>query len=145
MSFKKTELMSIVKSTSLNPIVPLGNEGNIKVVERFKYLGAFSSADDTNIKDLNKRIGKAAGAFRELEKVWKDRHLKLDIEMKFYNSCFLSTFLYAAECWSLTERDEARLDAFDMRCQRKLLQIVWSQRITNKYIGSVQFFRNLPH
>ena len=62
MSFKKIELMFICKSTSHNPIVPLENEGNIKVVvEHFKYLEAFSSADGTNIKELN-RIGKAAGA-----------------------------------------------------------------------------------
>ena len=137
MSFKKTELMSIGKSTSSNPIVPLGNEGNIKVVEHFKYLGAFSSADGTNVKEINNRVGKAAGAFRELEKVWKDRHLSLDIKMKFYNSCVLSTLLYAAECWSLTERDEARLDAFDMRCQRKILRIAWTQHITNKYVRSL--------
>ena len=129
MSFKKIELMFIGKSTSHNPIVPLENEGNIKVVvEHFKYLEAFSSADGTSIKELN-RIGKAAGAFRELDK-WKDLPLNLDIKMKFYNSYVL----YAAECWNLTERDEARLDAFDMRCQRKIMGIAWSQRMTNKYV-----------
>ena len=52
--------------------------------------------------------------------------------------------MYAAECWSLTERDEARsrkfkihwarLDAFDMRCQREILRIMWSQHITNRYV-----------
>ena len=72
--------MSIGKSTSPNPIVPLGNEGNINVVEHFKYLGAFSSAKGANAIELNNR---------ELEKVWKDRHLNLDIKMKFYNSCVL--------------------------------------------------------
>ena len=70
MRFKKTKLMSIGKSTSPNPIFPLGNEGNINVVEHFKYLGGFSSADDTNFKELKNKIGKAAEAFRELEKVW---------------------------------------------------------------------------
>ena len=56
-------------STSPNPIVPLGNESNIKVEKHYKYLGALSGADGTNIKELNNRISKAAGAFRELEKV----------------------------------------------------------------------------
>ena len=64
-----------------------------------------------------------------------NRHLDLDIKMKFYNSCVFST-LYAAECWSLTERDEYRLDAFDMRCQRKILRIAWSQHTSNKYVRS---------
>ena len=81
--------MSIGKSTSPNPIVPLGNEGNINMVEHFKYLGAFSSAKGANAIELNNRTGEAAGAFGELEKVWKDRHLNLDIKMKFYNSCVL--------------------------------------------------------
>ena len=134
MSYKKTEIMPIGRASASNPIVPLGNEGNIKVVEHFKYLGAYCSADGTNVKELNNRVGKASAAFRELDKVWRDRNISLDTKMKFYNACVLSTLLYAAECWTLTERDEARLDAFDMRCQRKILRVVWSQHISNNTI-----------
>ena len=36
-------------------------------------------------------------------------------------ACILSTLLYVCECWTLNERDEPRLDAFDMHCQRKIL------------------------
>ena len=53
------------------------------MVEHFKYLGAISSADGTNLKELNDRIGKVTEAFRELEKVWKDQKdqpLNLDIK-----------------------------------------------------------------
>ena len=46
MSYKKTEIMSIGQASGSNPIVPLGDEGLIKVVDHFKYLGAFCSADD---------------------------------------------------------------------------------------------------
>ena len=58
-------------------------------------------------------------------------------QIEILHACILSTLLYAAECWSLTERDEARLDAFDMRCQRKILRIKWSEHVTNKHIRSV--------
>ena len=136
MSYKKTEILPIGSATTLNPVVPLGDEGNIKVVDHFKYLGAYCSADGSNTKELNNRIGKASAAFRELDKVWKDRNISLNTKMKFYNACVLSTLLYAAECWTLTERDEARLDAFDMRCQRKILKIVWFQHISNDNIRS---------
>ena len=88
-------------------------------------------------KEINHRIGKASGTFRELDMVWKDLYINRSTKLKFYNACVLSTPLYAAECWSLTERDEARLDAFDMRCQRKILRIKWSQHVTNKHIRSV--------
>ncbi|XP_072039784.1 uncharacterized protein [Amphiura filiformis] len=125
MSYKKTEIMSISRSNVTKPAVHLGNEGLIKVVDHFKYLSAYCSADGSNVKELNNRIGKATGAFRELDKVWKDRNINLETKLKFYNACVLSTLLYAAECWTLTERDEARLDAFDMRCQRKILRVIY--------------------
>ena len=137
MSFKKTEILPIGHSCTTPHTVPLGDEGNIKVVQHFKYLGAYCSADGTNTKELNHRVGKAAGAFRELDMVWKDRYINLNTKMKFYNACVLSTLLYGAECWSLTERDEARLDAFDMRCQRKILRITWLQHKTNHYVRSL--------
>ena len=137
MSFKKTEILPVGHTYTAVPTVPMGDEGNIKVVEHFKYLGAFCSTNGTNVKELNHRLGKAAGAFRELDKVWKDRYINLDTKIKFYNACVLSTLLYSAECWSLTERDEARLDAFDMRCQRKILRITWSQHKTNEFIRSL--------
>ena len=89
-----------------------------------------------NVKELNIRIGKASAAFRELDKEWRDRNINLDTLMKFYNACVLSTFLYECECWALTEWGEARFDAFDMRCQRKILRVVWSQYITNSSIRS---------
>ena len=94
--------MSIGQASVSNPKVPLGNEGLIKVMDHFKYLGAFCSANATNVKELNSRIGNASAAFRELDKVWRDRNINLDTKLKFYNACVLSTLLYACECWTLT-------------------------------------------
>ena len=64
-------------------------------------------------------------------KIWKDHNINLDTKMKFYNVCVLCTLLYDAECWTLTETDDSRLDAFDMRCQRKILRVTWSQHNSN--------------
>ena len=128
--------MSIRQASTSNPIVPLGNEGLIKVVDHFKYQGAFCSTNGTNVEELNSRIGKASAVFRELDKVWRDRNINLDTKLKIFNACVLSTLLYACECWTLTKRDDARLDAFDMHYQRKILQVIWSQHITNSSIRS---------
>ena len=53
MSFKKTEILPNGHQPSKSaPAVPLGNEGIIKVVDHFKYLGAYCSTDGTNAKNL---------------------------------------------------------------------------------------------
>ncbi|XP_072048927.1 uncharacterized protein [Amphiura filiformis] len=57
------------KCTTYTPSVPMGDEGLTKVVDHFKYLEAYFSADGSNAKELNHRIGKASDAFKELEKV----------------------------------------------------------------------------
>ena len=49
----------------------------IKDEDHFKYLGVYSSSDGTNTKELNYRLGKAAGIFRELDKIWKNRYINL--------------------------------------------------------------------
>ena len=55
MSYKETEIMSIGQAYVSSPIVVLGIEGLIKVVNNFKYLGAFCSANGTNVKDAEQQ------------------------------------------------------------------------------------------
>ena len=77
------------------------------------------------------RLGKAARVIRELDKIGNNRYINLPTRMQFYNACVMSTLLYGAECWTLKDKDENRLDAFDMRCQREILMIRWYQYLSN--------------
>ena len=83
MSFKKTEIMSVSQARVPNHIVLLGNEGHIKVVQHFKYLGAYCNWNGANTKKLNNRIGRVSAAFRELDKVWRNRNINVDTKIKF--------------------------------------------------------------
>ena len=40
-------------------------------------------------------------------------------------------FLYGAETWSITKAIEKRIDAFDQWCLRRILNITWSECVTN--------------
>ena len=44
----------------------------------------------------------------------------------------LSTFLYACEGWTLTEEIEIRIQVFEMRCYRRLLDISYKDNVTNE-------------
>ena len=46
------------------------------------------------------------------------------------HDCVFFTLLYGAECWTLKDKDENRLDVFDTGCQRKILKIR-SQHVRN--------------
>ena len=47
----------------------------------------------------------------------------------------ISIFLYACESWTLTAELEKRMQAFEMRCYQRLLNISYKDHVTNKEVG----------
>ena len=50
--------------------------------------------------------------------------------------CFLviSIFLFVCESWTLTAELEKRMQAFEMRCYQRLLNIMYKDDVTNKEV-----------
>ena len=48
----------------------------------------------------------------------------------------LPTFFYACESWTLTAEIERRIQALEMRCYRRLLNISYKDHVTNKEVRS---------
>ena len=46
----------------------------------------------------------------------------------------LSTFLYACESWTLTAEIERRIQALEMKCYRRLLNISYKNHVTNEEV-----------
>ena len=67
-----------------------------------------------------------------------DRHIwpskmSLSTKLRLYNvyRYILSVFLFGAETWSITKAIEKRIDASDQCCLRHILNITWSEHVTN--------------
>ena len=58
-----------------------------------------------------------------LDNIWKDKRLSLSIKLRVYLALVQSVLLYASETWTLTVVDSKTLDAFHMKCQRRILGI----------------------
>jgi len=129
-SLKKTNIMG--QDVSDIPHICI-NDHTLDVVEDFTYLGSTISSNLSLDADLNKRIGKASTAMARLSKrVWENSMLTIKTKMRVYQACVLSTLLYGSETWALYARQESRLNAFHMRCLRRILGIKWQDHVTNK-------------
>ena len=64
--------------------------------------------------------------------VWRSSQYNTGTKLKLYQSCILSTLLYGAECWRITETDLGKLRSFHTTCLRKILRIFWPRRIRNE-------------
>ena len=49
-------------------------------------------------------------------------------------SLVISIFLYACESWTLTAELEKRVQAFEMRCYRRLLNSSYKDHVTNEEV-----------
>ena len=67
--------------------------------------------------------------------IWRSC-ISVGTKLRLYNSCFLPIFLYGAETWSVTATAAKTFDALDQWCLRRILNIHWTERITNNEVRS---------
>ena len=56
-------------------------------------------------------------------------------KVKLMRFLVISIFLYAGESWTLTAKLEKRMQAFEMRCYCRLLNISYKDHVTNDEVG----------
>jgi transcriptional regulator CtsR len=58
-------------------------------------------------------------------------NLNLEIKKKLIKHCIWSVAFYVSETWILGENKQRVVNAFETRCWRRMLQIKWTDGITN--------------
>ena len=126
--------------TNLMTNNPNGFQREIKIkgqrleeVENFKYLGAIISKEGSNPEILS-RIAQTTAALSRLKIIWRDKNISLASKVKLMRMLILSTFLYACESWTLTAEIERRIQALEMRCYRRLLNVSYKDHVTNQEV-----------
>ena len=95
----------------------------------FKYLGVVVSDDDSKPEILS-RTAQATASLTKLKPIWRDNNISLVSKVKLMHSIVISIFLFACESCSLTAELEKRMQAFEMRCYRRLLNISYKDHVT---------------
>jgi len=67
--------------------------------------------------------------------IWRSS-ITLETKLRLYNTCILPIFLYGAKTWSVTVILPRTIDALDNWCLRCVLNIHWSEFVTNDEIRS---------
>ena len=105
----------------------------LEEVENLKYLGAIFSNDGSKPEILS-RIVQTTAALSRLRIIWWDKNISLASKVKLMRTIILSTFLYTCESWTLTAEIGRRIQALEMRCYRRLLNISHKDHVTNEEV-----------
>ena len=108
----------------------------LKQVNEFKYLGSIIRVNNSSATDIKRRLGLATGAFDKLDKVWRNKKVRLTTKIRLV----LPVALYGCETWARTQNEDTRIAAFEMKClggfstsngKRKFLTRKYEQKLTN--------------
>ena len=111
---RKTEIMAFSQSEPIH-IHSLLNE-DIKVVNNFKYMGAWMSCSS---KDFEIRKALAWQACHKLKKLWNSK-LKRKLKIRTFQATIESILLYGSETWTIDKSLERRING----CYTKLLRMI---------------------
>ena len=132
-SWPKTKVQCFSSSTS-SPSITVDGQ-HVECVDQFCYLGSTQDSSGRCRPDLLRRIGIASSSMNSLSRVWAQANLSLHTKLRIYNTCIMPVFLYGSETWTLLSADTSSLQAFHMRCQRRILGIKWQDKVRNSTIS----------
>ena len=132
-SIKKTEVLFLPrpKDTHHDPEVVIDG-AKLSSVKNFCYLGSVMSCDGSLDDEITNRISKASVAFGRLtNRLWKSHDIRITTKISVYRVAVLSALMYGCETWTLYRKHVRQLEAFHMRCLRRICNIRWQDRVPN--------------
>ena len=102
----------------------------LEEVESFPYLGSEVGQSAKVEKEVMVKVNKAGTMYQMLRcKIFRSRYLNKSTELCVFRVMVMSTLLYSAEMWSVTQKGIRKLTTFQMQCLRDILGLtLWDRR-----------------
>ena len=112
-------------------------QGNqVEVVELFTYLGSLIRSSGSSGTEIKRRASLVQKAMFALDRnIWRSS-ISLETKLRLYNTCILPIYLYRTETWSVTATLSKKIDFLDNWCLGRILDIRWTEFVTNDEVRS---------
>lgn len=129
----KTKCMAVSNRERESKITVEGN--NIEQVSKYKYLGTTINSKGNLDDELNERIQTANRVYYSLQKKFLGhKQISQTTKISVYKTVYLPILLHGGENWVLTEKQERRLQAIEMKYHRKVLGVCRMDKRRNEDI-----------
>ena len=69
-----------------------------------------------------------------LDSILKSRDITLPTKVRLVKAMVFPVVVYGCESWTIKKAEHRRIDAFELRCWRRLLRVPWTARRCNQSI-----------
>ena len=73
-------------------------------------------------------------AMTNLNSILKSRDITLPINVRLVKAMVFPVIMYGCESWTIKKAECQRIDAFELRCWKRLLRVPWTARRSNRSI-----------
>ena len=126
-----TEKTNIMASS---PITSWQIDGEtVETMTDFIFLGSKITADGDYIHEIKRRLLLRRKSMTSLDSILKGRDI-LPTKVHLVKAMVFPVVMYGCESWTIKKAERRRIDAFELRCWRKLLKVPWTARRSNQSI-----------
>ena len=100
--------------------------------ETFIFLGSKITADSDCSHEIKRHLFLGRKAMTNLDSILKSRDVTLLTKVHLVKAVVFPVVLYGYESWTIKKAKHRRLDAFELWCWRRLLNVAWTARRSNQ-------------
>ena len=110
----------------------------VETVADFIFLGSKIAADGDCSHVIKRRLLLRRKVMTNLDSILKSRDITLPTKVHLVKAIVFPVVMYGCEGWTVKKAEPRRIDAFELRCWRRLLRVPWTARRSNQSILKIR-------
>ena len=135
---KKVGLKLNIQKTKIRvsgPITSWEIDGEtVETVAEFIFLGSKIIADGDCSHEIKRRLLLGRTVMTNLDSILKSKDITLPTKVHLVKAMVFPLVMYECASWTIEKAECRRIDAFELRCWRRLLRVPWTTRRSNQSI-----------
>ena len=126
LNIQKTKIMAS------SPITSWEIDGEtVETVSDFIFLGSKITTDGDCSHEIKRCLLLGREVMTNLDSILKSKEFSLPTKVRVVKDMVFPIVMYGCESWTIKKAEHRRIDAFELRCWRRLLRVPWTARRSN--------------
>ena len=96
--------------------------------------GSKITADGDCSHEIKRHLLLGRKVMINLDSIFKSRGITLPTKVRLVKAMVFPVVMYGCESWTIKKAERRRIDAFELRCWRRLVQVPWTAKRSNQWI-----------
>ena len=98
------------------------------------FLSSKITADGDHSHEIKRHLLLWRKATAKLDSMLKSRDITLPTKVCLVKAMVFQVVMYGSESWSIKKAEQQRINAFELRCWKRLMRVPWTARRSNQSI-----------